>query len=149
MPCATDELKECFTLSFFSRRFGRTETYRLYLSIKAKALKEGLKLRFWGKVLGRSGDYLIAQAENPEPPPRDKKMEGAEGANKYAFWACKYAGADWVKLPDTTPEAIVVARQIKRFFTGDLDAPARRGARSPLSLDGENQLARATSLWGL
>ncbi|KAJ8608810.1 hypothetical protein CTAYLR_009353 [Chrysophaeum taylorii] len=104
--------------------FGRAETYRLYLAIKAKALQEGLKLRFWGKILARSGDYYVAQAENSEPPSAEdvKTIEGAEGANKYAFWVCKYAGGDWTKLPNVSPEAIVVARQIKRYLTGDLDA---------------------------
>jgi len=104
---------------------GRTETYRLYLAIKQKATVEARSMRFWGKVIGRSGDYYVVQGENPEPPSNEdiKVLEGLEGANKYAFWVCKHAGGAWTKLPNVAPEAIVVARQIKRFFTGDLNAP--------------------------
>lgn len=35
------------------------------------------------------------------------------------------AGKPWVKLPAVTPAQIVVARSIKKFFTGRLDAPVR------------------------
>ena len=40
----------------------------------------------------------------------------------YAFFL---AGKPWVKLPAVTPAQIVVARSIKKFFTGRLDAPVR------------------------
>ena len=33
------------------------------------------------------------------------------------------AGKPWTKLPPVTPAQIVNARQIKKFFTGRLDAP--------------------------
>jgi len=42
------------------------------------------------------------------------------GANKYVYYVCTETGAQWVKLPDATPKQIVVARQIKKFLTGDL-----------------------------
>lgn len=32
------------------------------------------------------------------------------------------AGKTWIKLPNVTPQQITVARQIKKFFTGRLDA---------------------------
>lgn len=120
-----DLLTESNVFEWAGVSFGKTETYRLYLSIKQKAISEGLKLRFWGKIVGRSGDYYVVQAENPEAPSAEevKTIEGAEGTNKYAFWVCSHAGGAWTKLPNTTPEAIVVARKIKRFFTGSLDAP--------------------------
>ncbi len=35
------------------------------------------------------------------------------------------AGQPWVKLPHVTPAHIVAARQIKKFFTGKLDAQVR------------------------
>lgn len=120
-----DLLTESNIFEWAGVSFGKTETYRLYVSIKAKAMADGLKLRFWGKINGRSGNYYVVQGANPEPPAAEdvKTIEGAEGTNKYAFWVCSYAGGPWTKLPDVTPEAIVVARQIKRFFTGRLDAP--------------------------
>ena len=33
------------------------------------------------------------------------------------------AGRAWVSLPSVTPAQIVAARQIKKYFTGRLDAP--------------------------
>uniref|UniRef100_A0A7S3K2B4 Uncharacterized protein n=1 Tax=Aureoumbra lagunensis TaxID=44058 RepID=A0A7S3K2B4_9STRA len=102
---------------------GKNETYRLYLSLKAKALSEGIKIRFWGKIQTYNGDYLIAQADHPEPPETSLEIEGIQGTNKYIFWVCKHAGDTWEKLPDVTPSAITTARQIKKFFTGNLSAP--------------------------
>ena len=120
-----DLMTEANVYEWAGINFGKMETYRLYLAIKQKAVVETRSLRFWGKITGRSGDYFVVQGDNPDPPSAEEitTVEGAEGANKYAFWVCTYAGGTWTKLPDTTPEAIVVARQIKRFFTGDLDAP--------------------------
>lgn len=104
---------------------GHTETYLLYLSIKKKATIEARTLRFWGKILGRSADYYVIQGENPEPPTVEmiSTIEGVEGANKYAFWVCNHVGGGWSKLPNVSPEAIMVSRRIKRFMTGDLNAP--------------------------
>ena len=33
------------------------------------------------------------------------------------------AGKPWKKLPNVTPQQLTVARKIKKFFTGRLDAP--------------------------
>jgi radial spoke head protein 4A len=64
------------------------------------------------------------QGVNPEPPPVEEvdSIEGMEGANKYAFWVCSKIGAEWTKLPNLLPDAIIVGRNINRFFTGDLNA---------------------------
>ena len=119
-----DLMTEANVYEWAGINFGKPETYRLYLAIKQKATVEARSLRFWGKIAGRSGDYYVVQGDNPEPPSSEdiKIIEGLEGANKYAFWVCMYAGGPWTRLPDTTPESIVIARQIKRFFTGDLTA---------------------------
>jgi len=105
--------------------FGRMEIYQLYLSIKQKAMIEAQNLRFWGKIFGTSGDYYVVQGTNPEPPSAMEvlAMEGAEGTNKYAFWVCNCVGGAWIRLPNVTPDAIVIARKIKRFFTGNINAP--------------------------
>lgn len=117
-----DLLTEANVFEWAGIGFGRSETYRLYLSIKTKALEEGLRLRFWGKVLGQRADYYVAQSDHPSPPEDAKAVEGAEGVNKYAFWICHHAGGPWTRLPDATPEAILCARKIKRFLTGDLES---------------------------
>ena len=120
-----DLMEEASVFAWAGVSFGEEETYRLYLAIKQLAMLEGLSLRFWGKVITRSGDYYIVQGESPEEPDdKDPKvLEGKEGPNKFNYWVCKFAGGPWTKLPICTPEMIVVARQIRRFFTGDLTAP--------------------------
>lgn len=131
---------------------GKSEdTYRLYLALKSKAMADGLNLRFWGKIVAHSGDYFVAQSEeNPEPPSEEDidKIEGVEGANKYAYWVCKFPGDEWVRLPNVTPEAIVVARSIKRFFTGNLDSPVPSHPPFPGGTEAHllrAQIARITS----
>ncbi|XP_032130863.1 radial spoke head protein 4 homolog A isoform X1 [Sapajus apella] len=51
------------------------------------------------------------------------KEESRTGANKYVYFVCNEPGRPWVKLPPVTPAQIVIARKIKKFFTGRLDAP--------------------------
>lgn len=36
---------------------------------------------------------------------------------------CREPGLPWVRLPDVTPAQITIARQIRKLFTGRLDAP--------------------------
>ncbi|XP_028365800.1 radial spoke head protein 4 homolog A isoform X1 [Phyllostomus discolor] len=51
------------------------------------------------------------------------KEESRTGANKYVYFVCNEPGRPWVKLPSVTPAQIVIARQIKKFFTGRLGTP--------------------------
>ncbi|XP_054425841.1 radial spoke head protein 4 homolog A [Pteronotus mesoamericanus] len=51
------------------------------------------------------------------------KEESRTGANKYVYFVCNEPGSPWVKLPSVTPTQIVIARQIKKFFTGRLETP--------------------------
>lgn len=51
------------------------------------------------------------------------KEENRTGANKYVYFVCNEPGRPWVKLPSVKPAQIVTARKIKKFFTGQLDAP--------------------------
>nr|XP_008005436.2 radial spoke head protein 4 homolog A isoform X4 [Chlorocebus sabaeus] len=51
------------------------------------------------------------------------KEESRTGANKYVYFVCNEPGRPWVKLPPVIPAQIVIARKIKKFFTGRLDAP--------------------------
>ena len=107
--------------------FGRTETYRLYLSLKkfAESLDGGYEaLKFWGKVSARSGDYYVAYGKTPEDPEEvdATKVEGKAGANKYTYFVSKGSAASWTALPNVTSEQIVIASQIRRLLTGDLTA---------------------------
>ncbi|KAM7388810.1 hypothetical protein PAMP_024957 [Pampus punctatissimus] len=58
-----------------------------------------------------------------KPLPAVPKEAIGTGANKFLYYVCKEPGLPWVKLPTVSPAQITVARQIRKFFTGRLDAP--------------------------
>ncbi|XP_044218620.1 radial spoke head protein 6 homolog A [Thunnus albacares] len=58
-----------------------------------------------------------------KPPPAVPKEAIGTGANKFLYYVCKEPALPWVKLPSVSPAQITVARQIRKFFTGRLDAP--------------------------
>ncbi|KAJ7996697.1 hypothetical protein DPEC_G00239710 [Dallia pectoralis] len=62
-------------------------------------------------------------SSNYKPPPVVPKEENSTGANKFTYFVCRQPGLPWIKLPSVTPIQITVARQIRKFFTGRLDAP--------------------------
>lgn len=57
------------------------------------------------------------------PPPVVPKENNGTGANKFTYFVCREPGLPWVRLPPVTPAQITVARKIRKFFTGRLDAP--------------------------
>jgi len=57
------------------------------------------------------------------PPIVIPKEEYGEGCNSKTYYVCNDAGLSWHRLPSVTPQQIHVARQIKKFCTGDLEAP--------------------------
>jgi radial spoke head protein 4A len=129
--------------------FGDEQTFRLFRSLQILAGREGEEcvINFWGKVVARSGAYFIAYAlteqttapdpleVNDETEEKDGFMlpgikeydaEGVDGPNRYTYWASLDPSGDknsWTKLPHVTPAQIKVARNHRRFFTGDLAAP--------------------------
>lgn len=70
-------------------------------------------------------DAEIDDTPKPDykPPPVIKKEENRTGANKKTYFVCNEPGKPWIKLPQVTPTQISGARNIKKFFTGRLDAP--------------------------
>ncbi|XP_070817540.1 radial spoke head protein 6 homolog A [Chaetodon trifascialis] len=58
-----------------------------------------------------------------KPLPIVPKEAIGTGANKFVYYVCKEPGLPWVKLPSVSPAQITLARQIRKFFTGRLDAP--------------------------
>ncbi|CAI9729709.1 Hypothetical predicted protein [Octopus vulgaris] len=58
-----------------------------------------------------------------KPPPIIPKEEKGSGTNKKTYFVCNEPGKPWIRLPLVTPIQIVIARQIKKYFTGRLDAP--------------------------
>eukprot|EP00306_Pavlova_sp_CCMP459_P009951 CAMPEP_0185183540 /NCGR_PEP_ID=MMETSP1140-20130426/2049_1 /TAXON_ID=298111 /ORGANISM="Pavlova sp., Strain CCMP459" /LENGTH=486 /DNA_ID=CAMNT_0027749561 /DNA_START=28 /DNA_END=1486 /DNA_ORIENTATION=+ len=127
-------------LSFFEAAghgLTRDEAFTLKASMAKLTADKGLRtIRFFGKVFGTESDYYIlegAYAEDPEeeepeegaPEPDPKAIpaeENGTGVNKFRFWVCNELGEDWVELPAAKPDAIVAARSMNKYFTGNLDA---------------------------
>nr|KAF6407942.1 radial spoke head 6-like protein A [Molossus molossus] len=145
------------------------ESFRIFLALKQLVEQQPVHTcRFWGKILGLSRSYLVAEVEFREgeeeveeeeveeltegaeitdthgeeegeedeekaadilpkrmwkPPPVIPKEESRSGTNKYLYFVCNEPGRPWIRLPHVTPNQIVVARKIKKFLTGHLDAP--------------------------
>jgi radial spoke head protein 4/6 len=58
-----------------------------------------------------------------KPPPEVPREDPRTGCNRKTYFVCNEPGKPWVKLPIVTPAQISIARKIKKFFTGRLDAP--------------------------
>ncbi|KAM7364483.1 radial spoke head protein 4a isoform 1-T2 [Cochliomyia hominivorax] len=44
------------------------------------------------------------------------------GVNRYSYFVVNALSDEWIELPIVTPKQISLSRQIKKFFTGDLEA---------------------------
>jgi hypothetical protein len=105
---------------------------------------EAKSLRLWGKIYGTVNDYYIAEGEKEaaatgtEPSPELEPR--GQGVNKYAYWVTDSITGEWQELPDATPDAIKVSRQIKRLFTGNLDSEV---VSNPFFKGKEKDLLRA------
>jgi hypothetical protein len=92
------------------------------------------RMRFCGKIFGTQKDYWIACGEllSGEEFAVEKNIEKrGEGVNKLVYWVTDNPLNDWIQLPDACPEHIVVARQIKHIFTGDLNATFQSNPHFP------------------
>lgn len=107
---------------------GRTQTYRLFLSIKrfAETLPaEVERLRFFGVVKTRGAPYYIIEGLNPEDEEgiNESLQEGRNGVNKYSYWVSQSTETiTWTKLPNVTMAQIVASRKFKKYMKGDLEA---------------------------
>lgn len=114
----------------------RQEMYGVAMAIKKLGEDPNIKIntvRFFGKLLGTHADYYVFETTLKEPGESavDDQWHGTEppgeaagtGANTYTYYVCSYLGGAFRKLPDVTPQQIKVARQIKKFLTGSLEAP--------------------------
>ncbi|EDW61188.1 radial spoke head protein 6 homolog A [Drosophila virilis] len=61
---------------------------------------------------------LAEEIEFYDIPPENVGL----GCNRYSYFVVNCLYNDWIELPIVTPRQIVVSRQIKKFFTGDLEA---------------------------
>lgn len=58
-----------------------------------------------------------------KPPPVVPKEAYGVGSNKYVYYVCNSPGKPWVRLPLVTPQQIFASRRMKKFLTGNLEAP--------------------------
>jgi len=130
----------------------RMNAVTLFQGMRKLANKEPVKsVRLFGKILGMNRDYLIceceysddfeepveegeAEEEDPEAQTGPKKMpmepvKVPGSINQYIYYVASLGQASqthdmttWVKLPHARPECLMVARKIKKLFTGDLEA---------------------------
>jgi radial spoke head protein 4A len=118
--------------------FGKSETYRLHLSIqKLAAQTKAANMRLWGKITGTQSDYYVAEGEVNDPTtPADPRVEEPRitlgnpaktgndtTANKFTYWVCSNSAGNWARLPDVKAHEILAAQKLKKYFTGDLSAP--------------------------
>ena len=109
-------MDEANVLEWAGISLGRSEIYRLYLSMKSLAESlpgDAERLRLFGKIYTRSAPYYVVEAISPEEEEGidDKKQEGKSGANKYAYWVTQnFESKVWTKLPNVTSDQVVKAR---------------------------------------
>jgi len=103
---------------------GKKESYLLHKQMKSLPAQN---TRLWGKILGTNSDYFVVEGDAVNRSTEFDKFAmdrpGYNGANLKTYWVCSGAGAEFTQLPDVTSEQIIGAKQIKKFFTGNLDAP--------------------------
>lgn len=124
-----DLMDEAALLEWAGVSFGKAETYRLYLAIKALAESlpgEAGRARFFGKITTRGKPYWVVEVlstyEGEEADPT--KVEGKEGGNKFQYYVSQAPDdkKSWVVLPQLTMAQVQTSRQFKRLLTGNLDA---------------------------
>jgi len=129
--CAiSDFMEEAEILSWAGAGFSELESYKVMCSLRnlAAAQKDAglVKLRFWGKIMGTSADYYVAEAGGssaalPDDEPPATEQPG-QGANAYVYFVTTDLCGSWVQLPFIRPHEIIGSRTIKKMATGDPQA---------------------------
>jgi len=129
IPCAVpDFVEEAEMFSWAGVGLGEIESYKVMCSMRNMSTKMEAppsKVRFWGKVLGLDADYYVAEAAGECGRAADGEVEmdpPGQGVNEFAYFVTSDLAGEWLKLPDIKPNEIVAAREIKRVFTGNLQA---------------------------
>jgi radial spoke head protein 4A len=141
-----DLMAEASLLSWAGFGLSQEEMYIWTLSIQALATdKELQNVRFWGVVRGTAKDYYVVEAKLEEYPEEEgaedsKKEAMGTGANECLYYVANSATGEWTQLPAVDPSHIILATQMKRFFTGNLEASVLGFPRFPY---GEKALLRA------
>jgi len=125
-----DFFEEAEILQWAGVGFGEMESYKVKCSLRNLAFKQQdagyTKIRLWGKIMGSSKDYYIAEAskddaEAPDDENPDNEPLGV-GANVYTYLVTNDLTGEWAQLPNIKPNEIIAARRIKKIMTGELKA---------------------------
>ena len=85
-------------------------------------------VRFWGKVLGREGDYSIIEVDYSGKDIASPTEESRGfGANRYAYFSFSSTTKTWTELPNVTSSQLQSSRTFKTILSGNLNSPAPAG----------------------
>ena len=114
--------------------FPASEAHFIALMFRKLASNASLtSLRFWGKILTRAGEYIIAEsvpAEGGEVPSDEDPL--GTGVNRYQYYAyhtsSEFGPSDWLLLPNASPATIRASRSVKTILSGDIedDVPGKK-----------------------
>ena len=113
--------------SFCGVSFGTKESLLITNSLRnlSSTLAAG-SVSFFGKIFGKEKDYYIAEGVDIDPPAdanydNDMEKRKEDGFNRNVFFVTNNLFDKWVELPDVKPKQIILSRQIKYIFTGNLN----------------------------
>lgn len=113
--------------SYCGLNFGPKEAILISNSLRNLSATLGAgTVSFFGKIFGTEKDYYIAEATDIDPPAEfnydnDMEKRKEDGINRNVFFVTNDLCSKWVELPDIKPKQLIQSRQIKYFFTGNLD----------------------------
>lgn len=110
---------------FFGKIFGRQQDYFIVESEYKDGGKPDESEEPEQKQTEDSDSEVEEEDQNKEKKAKPVPVVESEvnnGTNKYTYWVTSNPAEPWVRLPNVTPQQIVAARKIKKFFTGNLDA---------------------------
>jgi radial spoke head protein 4A len=123
-----DIMAEATLLNWAGYGLDEEELYTWFLSIQNLATDNELQnVKFWGVIKGTEKDYFIVEAkleeyEEGEEGEESKNEPMGTGANEAIYYVANDPTTGWTKLPPVQSMHIILARQMRRFFTGNLDA---------------------------
>jgi len=132
VPCVVDEAS---WFEWAGVGLVREQLPRLFAAMSALKAQHALKaVRFFGKVLGTQADYYIVEGTYTpgSEPAGATAAPGAilpeapgKGLNTHVYYVAGDPSAQFVRLPDVLPEAVIAACGIKKYLTGHLEAPVK------------------------
>jgi radial spoke head protein 4A len=120
------DAKQLKSIRLWGKIFGREKNY----FVTEAELKEGVE-DVEDALVNPPAPVAAPVEEKSEKGPKLAKQklytgiskEQRNGANKYVYFVCNYIGGPWTRLPDVIPERLQEARKIRKYLSGNLQAP--------------------------